>query len=494
MTFPKDFFWGGAIAANQAEGAYNEDGRGLTLMDYTTGGAVDRRRTVTYRTKEGEIVHVPNFGPMMGEAPEDAVLAMDPDSFYPNHDAVDHYHHFKEDIRLFGEMGMKMFRMSISWSRIYPNVTEETPNQKGLDHYREVFEECRKYGIEPLVTIHHFDDPIVIDTELGGWQNRKIAEYYAKYVRTIANEYKGLVRYWLTFNEINANMPTVMPGMPEMVKIDGELKYRQLHTKFLASAMAVKILHETDPENKVGCMILGGAFTFYPYTCNPDDIIATMEALQNGWYCPDVQVLGRYPAYAKRLWKKYNFELEVSEEDKKLLEEGHVDFMTYSYYHSGVISAKPLEADAGGNLMMGAKNPYLKYSDWGWAIDAQGLRWTLNECEARYHCPIIITENGLGAFDKVEEDGSIHDPYRIDYMREHVKQMALALEDGVQLIGYTTWGCIDIVSAGTGEMRKRYGYIYVDRDDEGNGTFARTPKDSYYWYKKVIASQGEDLD
>ncbi len=426
MSFPKNFFWGGAIAANQAEGAYNEDGKGLTMSDFTTGGTVDRRRAVTYKTPEGNIVRVERFGPISGEVPEGAELYIDPNEYYPSHEAVDHYHRFKEDIRLFGEMGMKMFRMSIAWSRIYPNVNDETPNQKGLDHYREVFEECRKYGIEPLVTIHHFDDPLAVDTVYGGWENRELIHQFERYAKTIGEAYKGLVKYWLTFNEINTNMPRIFPGM-DGSKIDGAKCYRQLHNKFLASAAAVKVLHEIDPENKVGCMILGGAFSNYPYTCNPDDVIAAMEANQNGWYCPDVQILGRYPAYAKRMWSEYNFELEVSEEDAKLLKEGHVDFMSYSYYHSGVATAKPVKAEAGGNLMHGAKNPYLKYSAWNWSIDAQGLRWTLNECESRYHCPVIIVENGLGAIDVKEEDGSVHDDYRIDYMREHVIQMDLAL-------------------------------------------------------------------
>ena len=487
MSFPKNFFWGGAIAANQAEGAYDEDGRGMTAMDYTTGGAVDKARTVTYKTTDGKIIHVARHQ----SPPEGAVLYIDPDSYYPNHLAVDHYHRFKEDIRLFGEMGMKMFRMSISWSRIFPNVNDEKPNEKGLKHYREVFEECRKYGIEPLVTIHHFDDPVAVEDTYGGWQNREVIDQYARYVETIGREYKGLVHYWLTFNEINTNMPRVFPGGGP---VNGELCYRQLHNKFLASAKAVKVLHEIDPENKVGCMILGGHFSNYPYSCDPNDIITAMESNQKGWYCPDVQVLGKYPAYAPRLWKEYGFTLEVSEEDARLLMEGHVDFMTYSYYNSSVVSSKPLSQDVGGNQMRGIRNPYLEYSDWGWSIDAQGLRWTLNECEARYHCPIMIVENGLGAIDKVEEDGSIHDPYRIEYLRKHIREMAKALEDGVNLIGYTTWGCIDIISAGTGEMKKRYGYVYVDLDNEGNGTRDRSLKDSYYWYKKVIASNGTDLD
>ena len=493
MSFPKEFYWGGAIAANQAEGAWDEDGRGPSIFDYTTAGSVSKKRTVTYCTREGELIHIEKMGPFSAEVPEGAVLATDPDAYYPNRTAVDHYHRFKEDIRLFGEMGMKMFRMSISWSRIYPNVTEDKPNQAGLDHYRGVFEECKKYGIEPLVTIHHFDDPIAVDEVLGGWQNREVIDQYEKYVRTIVEEYKDVVKYWLTFNEINTNMPRKMPGV-EISKEFGQISYKQLHNKFLASARAVKAIHEIEPDSMVGCMILGGAFSNYPLTCNPEDIIACMEKNQEGWYCPDVQVLGRYPAYASRLWKEYDFELEVSEEDKQLLKEGHVDFMTYSYYHSGIVSREPVKAEAGGNLMWGAKNPYLKYSDWGWSIDAQGLRWTLNNCESRYHCPIIIVENGLGASDVVEDDGKVHDPYRIDYMREHIKQMELALEDGVNLIGYTTWGCIDLISAGTGEMKKRYGYIYVDRDSEGNGTLDRMPKDSYYWYKKVIATNGEDLD
>ena len=493
MAFPKNFLFGGATAANQCEGAWDEGGKGISSFDFTSAGSVSKMRYSTFLDKDANPI---KGGMFAFGLPEGATPYSDPNTYYPNRIGVDFYHRYKEDIKLFGEMGMRLFRLSISWPRIYPNADDEKPNQEGLDFYRSVFEECHKYGIEPLVTISHYDDPLAIDLKHGTWTNRKVIDYYEKYARTLFNEYKGLVKYWLTFNEINMLMM-----IPKFMKLEGEqarkansMAFVQLHNKFIASAKAVKAAHEIDPSMMVGCMIAGGPST-YPLTCDPKDVLLAMQEQQENFYCPDVQVRGQYPSYAKRIWDKYNVELEISEEDKKVLKEGKVDFYSYSYYSTGVATThEDAGEETGGNFTASIKNPYLKYSDWGWAMDPDGLRYTLNLINDRYQCPIMVVENGLGAYDKVEEDGSIHDPYRIDYLRGHIKAMSEAIEGGVNLIGYTTWGCIDIISAGTGEMSKRYGYIYVDRDDEGNGTLERKLKDSYFWYKKVIASNGEDLD
>ncbi|MBR2685242.1 MAG: family 1 glycosylhydrolase [Erysipelotrichaceae bacterium] len=493
MSFPKNFLFGGATAANQCEGAWDEGGKGYSSFDFTLAGSVKKARVSTFKDKDGNIV----YGGMFGfGVPQGATPYTVEGAYYPNRIGVDFYHHYKEDIRLFGEMGMRMFRLSIAWPRIYPNADEDEPNQEGLDFYRSVFEECRKYGIEPLVTISHYDDPLAIDLKYGSWSNPKVIDFYEKYARTLFREFKGLVKYWLTFNEINMLMM-----LPKFSGLTGEKAaaaysnaYLQLHHKFLASAKAVKAAHEIDPNMMVGCMIAGGPST-YPMTCDPKDVLQAMKEQQENFYCSDVQVRGEYGPYSQRMWDEVGAKFEITEEDKKLLKEGHVDFYSYSYYSTGVSTThKDVGEMGGGNFVASVKNPYLKYSDWGWSMDPDGLRYTLNVLYNRYLCPIMVVENGLGAYDKVEEDGSIHDPYRIDYLRGHIKAMDEALSDGVDLIGYTTWGCIDIVSAGTGEMSKRYGYIYVDRDDEGNGTLKRSLKDSYFWYKKVIASNGEDLD
>lgn len=490
MSFPKDFYWGGATAANQCEGAWNADGRGMALTDVTTGGSVKEPRMITYIGADGK----PGKIRSMGEAlPEGAKYAVLDDCYYPNHEGIDFYHRYKEDIALFAEMGFKMFRMSISWSRLYPNGDELEPNQKGIEFYRSVFKECKKYNIEPLVTIHHFDTPLYLEEHYDGWNNRKLIEFYDRFAETCFKEYKGLVKYWLTFNEINN---TVMflemfgnTASDEMY----QRAYQQLHYQFVASAHAVKKAHEIDPNYVVGCMICG--ITFYPGTCDPEDILLNRHTWEKGiFYCGDVQCKGKYPSFAKRLWDEHDVHLDITDQDLIDLQEGKVDLYTFSYYMSTVVTSHEVKETVSGNFSAGAKNPYLTYSDWGWALDPKGLRYYLEMIYDRYELPLMVVENGLGAYDEVESDGAIHDPYRIDYIREHILDMDKAIEAGVNLIGYTTWGCIDLVSAGTGEMRKRYGFIYVDKDDEGKGSFNRSRKDSFYWYKKVIASNGKDLD
>ena len=487
MKFSEDFYWGGAVAANQCEGAWNVDGRGMTRTDVTTGGTVNTPRMVTFIDKDGNKQKLPNHG---FKLPEGAHFAVFDDELYPNHDGIDFYHHYKEDIKLFADMGFKMFRLSISWSRIYPTGEEDKPNQAGLDFYRNVFTELRNAGIEPLVSIWHFDTPLALEEKYGDWLDRKYISLYEKYVTTIFNEYKGLVKYWLTFNEINNTVNFIPDDASDEVYQEA---YQHLHYQFVASARAVQIGHQIDPENKIGCMICG--ITYYPLTSDPEDILFNRSKWEKGiFYCGDVQCKGKYPTYAKRLWKEHNVKLDITEQDLEELKKGTVDMYTFSYYMSQAVTTHENDDAVSGNMSFGVRNPYLEYSDWGWALDPKGLRYYLEMIYDRYEKPLMVVENGLGAYDTVEEDGSIHDNYRIEYYRAHIEEMAKAIEDGVDLIGYTTWGCIDLVSAGTGEMRKRYGFIYVDKHDDGSGTMKRSRKDSFYWYKKVIASQGEDLD
>ena len=481
-NFPQGFLWGGATAANQCEGGYNKGGKGLGVPDIMTGGTVSEPRHIT-----------------------DGIL---PEYHYPSHEAVDMYHHYLDDIKLFGEMGFKCYRMSINWSRIYPNGDETTPNPEGVEFYRQVFKACREQGIEPMVTLSHYELPYGLSKNYGGWKNPKLIEFYLNYARTVMTEYRGLVKYWLTFNEINCllmgGFGGVMGGgmVPEGLKDvamtfgatdwdDPQARFDALHNQFLASAKCVVMAHEIDPANKVGCMIAGNVT--YPRTCNPVDVLkAQREQREHNFYCGDVQVRGAYPAWAPSVWKREGVTIEVSEEDAATLKAGTVDFYSFSYYMSSTASADP-KASEGGNIFGGAGNPYLEKSDWGWAIDPEGLKYYLEEVYDRYQIPLMIVENGLGAVDEVEADGSIHDPYRIDYLRRHIRQMDEAIADGVDLMGYTMWGCIDLVSASTGEMKKRYGFIYVDKDNDGNGTLERSRKDSFHWYKKVIASNGDDL-
>ena len=489
MSFPKGFYWGGATAANQYEGGWNEGGRGPAKTDVTTGATKDTPRYVTYINADGTHGKFNQFG---GSLPEGAKYAVLDGYYYPNHIGTDFYHHYKEDIALFAEMGYTMFRLSISWPRIFPHGNDEKPNQEGLDFYRKVFEELHKYNIEPLVTISHYDDPLYIEEHLGGWENPDTIGLYEKYCHVIFEEYRDLVKYWLTFNEINSAImfASFVPNAPLELIRPG---YIRLHHQFVASAKVVKYAHEHYPNFKMGCMIAG--FISYPLTCNPKDVLANQARIQdNFYYCGDTMVRGYYPSYARKTWKRYGLDESFFEKDAQILKEGHVDFFSYSYYATSCETVdKEAKKDGAGNMSMGYKNPYLEYSEWGWAMDSDGLRYSLNNIYDRYQVPIMVVENGLGAIDKLEDDYTVHDDYRISYMKAHVKAMDEALQDGVDLIAYTPWGCIDLVSAGTGEMRKRYGFIYVDMDDEGKGTLNRYRKDSFYWYQKCIATNGEEI-
>lgn len=488
--FPKNFFWGGATAANQYEGGWNEGGRGLARTDVTTGCTKETKRMLTYRLPDGTTGAVSSMG---GQVPEDAELVVLDGYYYPNHTGTDFYHRYKEDIALFAEMGMKMFRMSIAWPRIFPHGDETEPNQEGLKFYHKVFDELHKYGIEPLVTISHYDDPLYLETKLGGWNNPDNIENYVKYAKVLFDEYQNDVKYWLTFNEINCGimMSYFIPNMPQE---NITKSYRELHNKFVASAKITKYAHEHYPNFKIGCMIAGTVV--YPLTCDPKDVLAAQQRTQEQfYYAGDTMVLGAYPYFSHKIWKANGLDAAYFEKDAEILKEGHVDFFTYSYYGTTCESTHTdAVRDGGGNLSLGYRNDYIQFTEWGWGIDADGLRYSLNEIYTRYGVPIMVVENGVGALDQMEEDGSIHDPYRIEYMKEHVKAMGEAIEDGVDLIAYTPWGIVDLVSASTGEMRKRYGVIYVDMDDEGKGSLDRFRKDSFYWYKKCIESNGTDLD
>lgn len=458
----------------------------------TTGGTSTSPRYTTYIDKDGRPGKYASMGHMGGHLPEGAEYAILEDYYYPNHKAVDFYHRYKEDIKLFAEMGYSVFRLSVSWARIFPNGDDAQPNQAGLDFYRSVFEECHKYGIEPLVSIWHFDTPLSLETRFNGWSDRKLVDFYVRYAETLFNEYKDLVKYWLTFNEIN-NTIMFLDMFGQASDQDFQDAYQQLHHQFLASAKAIQLGRKINPDFRFGNMICG--ITFYPGSSDPADILENQHQWEkNIYYCSDVQAKGRYGSYAKRLWQEHNVELQMEADDLDILAQGTIDLYTFSYYMSTVVTTHEVDEKVSGNFSVGAKNPYLEYSDWGWAQDPTGLQYYLEKIYDRYDIPVMIVENGLGALDTVEDDGSIHDDYRIDYHRSHIQAMAKAIANGVDLIGYTTWGCIDIVSAGTGEMRKRYGFIYVDMDDQGNGSLYRTPKDSFYWYQKVIRSNGEDLD
>lgn len=477
----KEFLWGGATAANQVEGAWNKDGKGPSTADLMTGGTHDQSRRITPILEEG--------------------------AYYPSHEAIDFYGRYKEDIKLFAEMGFKTFRMSINWSRIFPNGDETKPNEAGLKFYDNVFDELKKYNIEPFVTISHYETPFGLTKKYNGWVSREVIDCYIRYCETIFTRYKDKVKYWLTFNEINVlTIPGTLfsgagalAGNMESIDFSSEkadnaqMRFQALHHQFIASAKAVKLGHSINPNFKIGCMI--AYLCNYPHTSSPDDILLTQQTTQmNNMFSSDVQVRGYYPGYSKRYLKDHGIEIDMLPEDEEILKEGTVDFYSFSYYMSLLVSSQPQGDTVRGNLMGGIKNPYLETTEWGWQVDPKGLRYTLNEVYDRYQIPVMIVENGLGAVDKIEKDGSIQDDYRIDYLRDHIIQMKEAIKDGVDLMGYTSWGCIDLVSVSSGEMKKRYGFIYVDKDNDGNGTLERRKKKSFEWYKQVIATNGEKLD
>jgi 6-phospho-beta-glucosidase len=478
--FPEGFLWGGATAANQLEGGFEEGGKGFSSADFA-------------KHDEDKQKNLMNL--FMGTSREALLKAMnDKDGNYPKRRGIDFYHRYKEDIALFAEMGFKTFRLSIAWPRIFPNGDELEPNEEGLKFYDDVLDECLKYNIEPLVTISHYEFPVGLSFKHNGWLGRETIEHFERYCKVLFERYGKKVKYWLTFNEINVlSMTAFLSGgiLTDGVTNMKEAMYQAIHHQFVASAKAVKMCHEMLPEAKIGCML--ARQESYPKTCHPKDVWESLQADHNNLFFTDVQVRGEYPAYTARFFEENNIHIQYEDGDAQLLKEGKVDFLSFSYYMSAVSTHETLGQATHGNMMFGVKNPHLEYSEWGWAIDALGLRITLNKLYDRYQVPLYIVENGLGAKDEPDAKFWVEDDYRIDYLRKHIEAMKEAIQDGVELMGFTPWGCIDLVSASTSEMSKRYGFIYVDADDYGNGTFNRTPKKSFYWYKEVIASNGEKL-
>lgn len=476
--FPKDFLWGGATAANQVEGAWNVDGKGLTTAEVVKKSKDRKHASMDDITK----------------ADIEEAIADKTDVNYPKLRGVDFYHHYKEDIALFAEMGFKIYRFSVAWARVFPNGDEKEPNEKGLEFYDHVLDELEKYHIKPMITLSHYEMPINLTLKQNGWVSRKTIEEFNRFTDVIFKRYKGRVPYYLTFNEIN----TSAWGFHETGAVDSDkskqeqmqIRYQAVHNQFVASSIATKQLREIDPKAQIGCML--ARMQTYPKTPNPADVHAAQAVDDENLFYTDVQARGEYPEYMNRFFEENGIKIHMEPNDEKLLKQYTVDFISFSYYMSTVTVAGKQEV-ASGNMATGERNPYLEESDWGWQIDPQGLKISLDEMWDRYRKPLFVVENGLGAVDKFE-NGKIHDAYRIDYLRKHIKQMKEAISDGVQLKGYTMWGPIDLISFGTSEMSKRYGFIYVDQDDAGNGTLKRYRKDSFDWYKKVIKTNGEDLD
>lgn len=466
--FPEGFLWGGAAAANQFEGAYNVGGKGLSVQDVTPDGGM------------GVITNEPT--------PDNLKL-----------EGIDFYHRYKDDIKLFAEMGFKVFRTSIAWARIFPNGDETEPNEEGLQFYDDLFDELHKYGIEPLVTLSHYETPLHLSRQYDGWANRALIGFYENYARTVFTRYKDKVKYWLTFNEINSilHAPFMSGGIstpPE--KLAKQDLYQAIHHELVASASVTKIAKEINPEFQIGCMVL--AMPSYPITPNPKDVLAARELENQNYAFSDIHVRGKYPNYMKRFFEENNIEIKFGEHDEQILAENTVDFISFSYYVSITATAEPEKYEQiAGNIFQGVPNPYLEASEWGWQVDPIGLRLVLNEFYDRYQLPLFIVENGLGARDELVEgtDGTltVNDDYRIAYLNDHLVQVGEAIQDGVEVMGYTSWGCIDLVSASTAEMSKRYGYIYVDRNDDGTGTLNRYKKKSFNWYRAVIETNGGSL-
>ena len=482
--FPENFLWGGATAANQCEGAWNEDGKGMSVADCTR-----YKKDIDPSDYEGQ--HA------ISEVDIQKAMASDDVHIYGKRHGSDCYHRYIEDMDLFQEMGFKVLRVSIPWTRIYPNGIEDEPNEKGLQHYENLFRAMKERGIEPLVTLHHYEMPLYLANHYDGWYKREVIDLFLKFCRTVFARYKGLVKYWLTFNEIDSvfrhpftTIGYVQERYPEEKR--EEMIYQSLHHQFVAGALATKMLHEMVPDALMGCMIT--RTLTYPEDCNPANVKLAMLDNRKNYFYSDVQVRGHYPNHIKQEWARKGIHVRFAEDDEKILRESTADFLSFSYYMSRVASIDASSKEqVSGNITGGTKNPYLATSEWNWQIDPTGLEIALTELYDRYEKPLFIAENGLGCRDKVEPDGSIQDDYRIAYFQTHIQAIADAIANGVTVMGYTPWGCIDMVSMSTCQMSKRYGFIYVDADDDGYGTYNRSRKKSFYWYKKVIATNGEDL-
>ena len=470
-----DFLWGGAVAAHQLEGAWDEGGKGVSIADVMTVGGNGIERRIT-----------------------DGVL---PGENYPNHEAIDFYHRYEEDIELMAQMGFKCFRTSIAWTRIYPTGEEEQPNEEGLAYYDRLFDCLLAHGIEPVVTLSHFEMPYALVKKYGGWRSRDLIDLYVRFATTCFERFGRKVTYWMTFNEINnqANVCRAWEAFTDsgILFEEGEDRERTITQaglyELVASAKAVQIGHAINPDLQIGAMI---AMTpIYPATCAPADMLFAQTAMRRRFWFADIQALGAVPTYVEAHAADKGWHLDLTEADRITLEAGTVDYIGISYYMSFAVSAT--RANTAGDYLedeVKVDNPYIEKSDWGWAIDPDGLRWSLNWLWDRYNLPVFVVENGLGAYDKRAADGKFHDTYRIDYLAAHIRALKAAVEhDGVDVMGYTPWGCIDLVSAGSGQMEKRYGFIYVDKMDDGSGDLHREPKESFEWYRRVIASNGEEL-
>lgn len=489
-TFPPRFLWGGASAANQIEGGVFEEGKGLSCADVMMANPNGGLRDLTYRTSDGNFGKICAFD--LGAFPQDATPALDPDKFYPNHIGSDFYHHMEEDIALMAEMGFKAYRMSIAWARIFPDANTTTPNEEGLKFYDRIFELLARYGIEPIVTLSHYEVPLDFTIQWNAWADRRMIEAFVRYSQVVLERYQGKVKYWITFNEINSIRFTgwLSAGV---ISADPKVLEQAAYHQLVASAQVVQIAHAIAPENKVGCMI---AYTpDYPFNCHPENVLGSLKERQSALFFSDVMIRGAYPAFKKKELKRKGIQLATKKEDETTLKNGTVDFCAISYYMSSVTCTveSGLESTA-GNMSTSYKNPYLQASNWGWQIDPVGLRIALNELFDRYQVPIFIVENGLGCRDEMDAQGHIHDEGRIAYLRAHLQEVEKAInEDGVEVMGYTSWGWMDLVSASSGQMSKRYGFVYVDLDDEGNGSRKRVRKQSFSWYKRVIETNGQSL-
>lgn len=464
-TFPETFLWGGAVAANQYEGGFDADGKGLSIQDVMPCG----------------IMAPPTDEPT-------------PDNL--KHEGIDFYHRYAEDIALFAELGFGIFRLSIAWSRIFPDGDEETPNEEGLAFYDRVLDELDKHGIQAMITISHYETPLHLAREYDGWTDRRMIGFYERFARTLFERYGHRVKYWLTFNEINSvlHAPLMSGGIwTPKDQLDRADLFQAIHHELVASASVTRLAREINPDIQVGCMVL--AMPIYPLTPDPADALKVMQADHENLAFSDVHVRGRYPGYFLRTLREEGIELDITDDDRALLADNTVDFVSFSYYMSLCESATGGEVSQ-GNIMGGVRNPTLPASEWGWQIDPVGLRIVLNQFWDRWGKPLFIVENGLGAKDVlVEVDGrlTVEDDYRISYLRDHLLQVREAIEDGVEVLGYTWWGPIDVVSASTAQLSKRYGFIYVDRNDDGTGTLARHKKKSFGYYADVIASNGASL-
>ncbi|WP_334332115.1 glycoside hydrolase family 1 protein [Companilactobacillus sp. HBUAS59544] len=483
MGLKKGFLWGGAIAANQVEGAWNIDGKGPSVAD-----------VATYKPN----VDVKDYKKQVGVTSEsiDKALHTKDTEYYPKRRGIDFYHRYPEDIKLFGELGFKTLRISIAWSRLFPTGEEKEANPLGIKFYKKVFHEMHKYNIEPLVTLSHYEMPLYLAIKYNGWSDRRVISMFRRFCDSCFYEFKDDVKYWLTFNEIDSvtrhpfTSAGIIPDESENLLQD---EYQAFHHQFVASALVTKDCHKIIPGSKVGCMLT--KLTDYPNSSDPRDVLTSFNKNVMNYFAGDVQVFGEYPPLVLNFFKKNNLHIEITDKDRQILRNNTVDFVSFSYYMSTVSSYDKgnLELTA-GNTIVGGKNPHLKTTDWGWTVDPIGLRISLLELYDRYHKPLFIVENGMGAKDTLTDDKKVHDDYRIDYFREHFREMIKAVDAGVDLMGYTSWAPIDLVSASTSQMSKRYGFIYVDEDDLGKGTLNRYKKDSFDWYQKVIASNGKNLD